>query len=317
LEELTSYLGWKTDFTVPRGEPAFCGPDSVSWRVFKNPVVSAIGGVCAVLLEFADDRIRTGVWEHSVFPTDPVGRGQRTYMAAMVGLYGPRSAARAVIGRIGTMHARVEGVTPNGRPYSATDPELIDWVHATAAYGWFTAYDRFVSKLSQEDELRFFAEGTEGAKLYHVTNTVRSLADFHAMLAKLEDHFEPHPINRDFLDIIRSGKAAANLPAWMHRALAHASIDILPPKVRATLGLGPEFDLTFAQRITVRALAWLGETIPDKKSAPAQACERLGLPRDFLWKSERAQARLLEQWRAAAATRMDDADAPEPTGSTA
>ena len=34
----------------------------------------AIGGVAAVLLEFADARIRSGVWDHSVYPTDPLGR---------------------------------------------------------------------------------------------------------------------------------------------------------------------------------------------------------------------------------------------------
>ena len=83
MEKMKSYLGWKIDYTVPAGEPAFAAPDSMSWRVFKNPIALAIGGVAAVLLEFADARIRSGVWDHSVFKTDPIGRSQRTGTAAM------------------------------------------------------------------------------------------------------------------------------------------------------------------------------------------------------------------------------------------
>ncbi len=270
MDKLKTYLGWTVDFTVPAGAPAYCEPDSVRWKVFKNPVTSVIAGVCAVLLEFADDRIRSGVWDHSVFPTDPIGRGQRTGTAAMVGIYGPQAAAQRVIRGITNMHAKVEGTTPNGRAYKALDTELLNWVSATATYGWFTAYDRFAK-----------------------------LDDFYAMMNHLEGDFEPHPINGEFLDIMRSGRAARGLPVWIQRALAHAAIDILPPSVRQVLGLGKEYDLTFFERAAVKAAAWAAETIPAKNSPPAEACERLGLPRDFLWKSEAAQARLLKDWRAA------------------
>src|SRR5690606_37690700 len=42
------------DFTVPAGEPALVEPDSVSWRIFANPVALFIGGVAAVILELAE-----------------------------------------------------------------------------------------------------------------------------------------------------------------------------------------------------------------------------------------------------------------------
>ncbi|MEQ1783682.1 MAG: hypothetical protein ABMA14_20185 [Hyphomonadaceae bacterium] len=56
MSELQSYLGWKIDFRNPPGEPSGLGPDSMHWRVYKNPVAMAVGGVAAVLLEFADAR---------------------------------------------------------------------------------------------------------------------------------------------------------------------------------------------------------------------------------------------------------------------
>ena len=42
------------DFSRPVGEAALVSPDSVSWRVFKNPLSLFIGGVTAVLMELAD-----------------------------------------------------------------------------------------------------------------------------------------------------------------------------------------------------------------------------------------------------------------------
>jgi len=96
MNELSSYLGWKIDFSQPPGEPSLQHPSSVQWRVFKNPIALGIGGVAAVLLEFADARIRSGVWDHSTYKADPIGRSKRTGIAAMLGVYGPQSAARRV-----------------------------------------------------------------------------------------------------------------------------------------------------------------------------------------------------------------------------
>ena len=55
-----------TDFLRPAGEAALVSPDSVSWRVFKNPLSLFIGGVAAVIMELAEPRVRTGVWEPQV-----------------------------------------------------------------------------------------------------------------------------------------------------------------------------------------------------------------------------------------------------------
>ena len=67
-------------------------PDSVSWRVFKNPISLFIGGVAAVIMELAGPRVRTGVWEHTTFRVDPIRRLRRTGLAAMVTIYGARQS---------------------------------------------------------------------------------------------------------------------------------------------------------------------------------------------------------------------------------
>jgi uncharacterized protein (DUF2236 family) len=294
MEAIKSYLGWKVDFRSPPGEPAFCAPDSMAWRIYKNPIALAIGGVCAVLLEFADARIRSGVWDHSAFKDDPIGRSRRTGMAALVGVYGPQSAARQVIGGVNRMHARIEGTTPSGERYRALDPDLLAWVGATAGYGFLVAYDRFVEPLSDEAKLRFFHEGSGIGALYGVQRPIRSLEDFESMMMELAPRFEPHAINLEFLDIMRSGRAVRAVPRWLQRAMAHASISILPPIVRNRLELGPEYDLGRGAERAVRLMAGLAERIPDRNGAAAQASERLGLPHTFLWQRRERQRQLLE-----------------------
>jgi uncharacterized protein (DUF2236 family) len=74
--------------------------ESVSWRVFKNPLSLFIGGVAAVIMELAEPRVRTGVWEHTTFRVDPVRRLRRTGLAAMITVHGARSEAEAMIARV-------------------------------------------------------------------------------------------------------------------------------------------------------------------------------------------------------------------------
>jgi uncharacterized protein (DUF2236 family) len=275
---ISTYLGWKIDFAHPAGEAALLDPGSVQWRVFKNPIALAVGGVAAVLMEFADARIRSGVWDHSTYKVDPIGRSQRTGVAAMVGVYGPAS-----------------GATPSGEAYRALDPELLDWVSATAGYGFLNAYDRFVAPVSPADQTRFYAEGEPVARLYGVQTPLRSSADFMPMMQALAPRFEPHPIVEEFLAIIQSGKAAPAVPKMLHRALARGSVSILPPLIRERLKLGPEYDLTLIDRMALKLAATLAERIPDLKSPPCQASVRLGLPRNFLYRSQAEQRRLLAQ----------------------
>ncbi len=283
------------DYRQPPGAAALLHPGSVAWRVYKNQVALAIGGVAAVLMEFADPRIRSGVWDHSIYRFDPIGRSQRTGHAAMIGVYGPAAAARQVIAGVGRMHAKVAGETPGGIAYKATDPELIDWVSATAGYGFLTAYHRFVAPLDEAEQNRFFAEGAPVAALYGVQNKLRCCSDFQAMMERLAPGFEPHPINREFLGIIQSGKAAPAVPRFLHRALARASVSILPPLIRARLELGREFDLGLRDRVAVRLVARLAERKHDSASPQAQASLRLGLPSDFLYRAPGEQRRLLEK----------------------
>jgi uncharacterized protein (DUF2236 family) len=296
MQKIETYLGWKVDFANPPGAPAFCAPDSVAWRVFKNPIALGVGGVAAVLLEFADARIRSGVWDHSTYKQDPIGRSQRTGMAAMVGVFGPKQAARRVIQGVTNMHARVAGATPTGEAYKALDVELLDWVSATAGWGFLTAYDRFVAKLTEAEKRRYYADHEPVARLYGVQAPLKSDADFDTMLANLLPRFEPHPIVTEFLDIFQNSTGAIGVPKRVRRTIARGAVAILPPSVRERLELGAAYDLSPLGEQMLRGMGALADRIPISSAPPAQACRRLGLPSDFLYRSRTTQARILAGW---------------------
>lgn len=297
MSQPESYLGWKVDFRNPQGEPSGLDPDSMHWKVYKNPVAMAVGGVCAVLLEFADARIRSGVWDHSIYKQDPIGRSKRTGTAAMVGVYGPKRAAERVIQGVTNMHARVNGTTPKGEAYRALDVELLDWVSATAAYGFLTAYDTFCEKVSEADKQLYYAEAAPGAKLYGVQRSPTSTADFFDMMKPLVERFESHEINEEFLGIIMSGAAAPDTPKYLSRAMARASVSLLPPIVRQKLGLGRKYDFSLVDRMVVKTLGAYLNRKPIPGTPPYEASLRMGLPGDFLFQPERKREAILAAWR--------------------
>lgn len=281
---LTADGARRIDFSVPTGEPAFCPPDSVSWRVFKNPVTLFIGGVAAVLLEFAEPHVRSGVWDHSTFRTDPVGRLRRTGLAAMITVYGARSVAEARIAGVVRMHDRVVGATPSGALYRANDPELLTWVQATAAFGFLESYSRFAYALTLADRDRFFTEGQTAATLYGAVNPPSSQAEFDALLARMAPKFEPSEIVFEFLDIMRNAKALPGPAMIAQGLLVRAAVTITPKPVREILGLDAGYALRPLERHLVSRMARRADRLVLRTAPPAQACRRMGLAENHLYR---------------------------------
>ncbi|GAB3540357.1 oxygenase MpaB family protein [Noviherbaspirillum agri] len=283
VAELTGSAAREADFTSPPGEPALTRPDSVSWQVFKNPVSLFIGGVAAVILELAEPRVRAGVWGHTTFRKAPLPRMQRTGLAAMMTVYGPRSKTEAMIARVRKMHAHVHGVTPDGIPYRADDPELLTWVHATAGYGFLHAYSTYVRSLSDVERNRFFAEGATSSRLYGATGAPGSERALDELLMSMEDKLQASPIIFEFLDIVGRLPLLPPPLAPVQRWLVEAAINILPPGVRERLELDDRWNLKHWQVVLIRRCGALLDRIPLRSAPPAQACRRLGLPETYLY----------------------------------
>jgi len=272
------------DFATPAGEPALVGPASLSWRIFKNPVSLFVGGVAAVILELAEPRVRTGVWEHTSFRDRPGPRLQRTGLAAMVTVYGARSRAEAMIAGVVRAHERVRGTTPDGRPYRANDPVLLRWVQATALWGFVTAYDRWVRPLRPADFDRLYAEGVTAARLYGVADPPASRAAVARLFRETAPTLEPSPIVTDFLRIVRAAPILPPPLRPLQPALVRAAVALVPEEVRAILALPPGWLPSAPERAVVRTAGALAERVVLPSGPAARSCLRLGLPADHLYR---------------------------------
>lgn len=271
------------DFSSPPGEAALSPPDSISWQVCKNPLSLFVGGVAAVVLELAEPRVRAGVWGHSGFRKDPLRRIRRTGLSAMMTVYGARSRSEKMIARVGAMHARVRGVTPEGEPYRADDPALLAWVHATAHFGFLEAYDAYVRPLGDIGRNRFYAEGAASARLYGALGAPASQQELDTLFACMHGRLAPSPAIVEFLDIVRSVGLLPRPLAGVQDMLVKAAIAILPEWTRERLELGAAWNLRPWQRSAVRCAGALSDRLLLRSAPAVQACRRLGLPDGYLY----------------------------------
>ena len=282
--------GYDMDFTEPAGEPALVAPNSVSWVIFKNPVTLFVGGAAAVLLELAEPRVRDGVWDHSDFRRRPLMRLKRTGMAAMVTVYAARSRAEATIARVVRMHERVKGRTREGARYEASDPELLDWVQATAGYGFMEAYDRCVRPLSAQERERLFAEAMPIARLYGATGAPASQAGLDELFAGRRPTLAPSPVIDEFLALMTRMPALPAPVRPLQKVLLKAAVGILPEWACPALAIGDEWQASEWEMRLVRAAAQACDRLVLPSSPAVGACRRLGLPDDYLYRRRRPQA---------------------------
>ncbi|MDX8466786.1 oxygenase MpaB family protein [Mesorhizobium sp. VK23B] len=270
------------DFSRPTGETALVSPDSMSWRVFKNPLSLFIGGVAAVIMELAEPRVRTGIWEHTSFRMDPTRRLHSTGLAAMVTVYGPRATAEAMITRIRRIHDRVAGVTSSGETYHANDPDLLNWVQATAGYGFVQAYHTYVRQLSASERDRYYAEGVPAARLFGATGAPGSEAELEALLHATAGRLQRSTIVFEFLAIMRSAPILPLPLRPAQRLLVAAAVDLVPDWVQALLGLTGH-GLRGWEAEAVRQAGALADRLVMETNPAVQACRRMRLPADYLY----------------------------------
>jgi len=198
-------------------------------------------------LQVAHPLVAAGVVQHSDYRRDLWRRLVRTLRALYLIAFGTKAEAERAGEAVQAVHEHVRGVTdaqlgpfPPGTPYSASDPELMLWVHATLVEASLTAYGRFVSVLSVEDEERYYQEMGLVARLFGTPATIipSSLTEFRAYFdSQLRGGtITVTPPARQVAAII----VEAALPAPMRVLVpAHrlSTTRLLPPRLRDEYGL--------------------------------------------------------------------------------
>ena len=139
-------------------DDGFFGPASVTWQL-SGDLSSIIAGLRALLVQALHPLAMAGVNEHSDWRRDPVGRLAATSSYLATVSYGDRAAAERAAARVRRIHEHVRGTDPvTGRPYAASDPALLLWVHATLVESTMVACELFGTPLAATDGDRYVAE---------------------------------------------------------------------------------------------------------------------------------------------------------------
>lgn len=212
------------------------GPGSVSWTVNRE-VIALAGWGRAILLQLAHPLVGRGVAEHSSF-RGGLGSGVtrlRSTVGAMLALsFGTDDEAINAAASINAIHDRV-----SGPGYSAHDPELLRWVHATLLDSMTPVYERLVAPLSPDDRDRYCTEAAVMEPLLGIPQGLlpRNIAELNAYMRHMLDG--GHIVVSDRSRILARGILFP--PGWrllwpVFRPLQLITIGLLPPRIREDYG---------------------------------------------------------------------------------
>lgn len=253
--------------TLPHpGDPGLCGPGSASWQVMSD-VAGLAAGYRALLLQALHPLAMAGVHDHSGYAEDPFGRLHRTSEWVVAVTFGATPEALRLSRIVRGMHTRVVGTAPDGRPYAASDPELLAWISMTftdsllACDQAFSAHpadpataDRFVLEQSRlaalldpRVDLQPYQHDPEAqATLRRWTVDLpllddgllpRDVASLRDCLTRYDDELVRGPHAEEALDFLGNpGLPAYAMPAY--RAMHLGAVATLRPPVRELLGWG-------------------------------------------------------------------------------
>ena len=225
------------DYDHPAGDPGLFGPASVTWRMHADFCGMLAGGLCALYLQTLHPRALAGVWDHSNFRGDLVGRLRRTTAFVGATTYAPTVAANDMIERVRTIHGHVRGVDEAGEAYAADDPDLLTWVHGSEmasflagfrAYGPLDVTDRIAD--TYLDETRRVAEAL-GAR-----DVPGSVAALDAYIEGIRPTLAFGERSRTVLDILARLDLPVPLAGLSRDVFLHAGAALLPDWASELLG---------------------------------------------------------------------------------
>ncbi len=133
------------------------GAGSVSWRVFREPMVLASGGR-ALLMQVAHPLVAAAVVEHSTYEADPWRRLARTLGVMGKMVFGPPGQSERQARSLARLHATISGRALDGTSYSASEPDLLAWVWATLVDTALVAFESSRGRLNEADRERYYDE---------------------------------------------------------------------------------------------------------------------------------------------------------------
>lgn len=236
------------------GERRFA-PDDPICRVQGHAGMYA-GGIRALLLQSLHPLAMAGVGEHSGYRGDPWGRLQRTSEFLAMTTFGPIESAEKVLDQINRVHTTVKGTDRQGRPYDATDPHLLRWVHVAEIDSFLVAHQRYSrTPLTPQEADRYVAQAAWAAGRLGIPDPPLTVGELESQLAAYRPELEATEGARDVARFLLAEPPlpwAARPGFWM---LAAGAVEMLPPYAREMLDLHLPGPLRRLDTVALRGVA--------------------------------------------------------------
>jgi uncharacterized protein (DUF2236 family) len=239
--------------------PRWFAPDSPIRRVHGDSA-TFVGGLRALLLQSLHPLAMAGVAGHSGYRGDPWGRLARTSTFLGYTTFATAEHAQEMVDRVRAVHARVRGKAPDGRPYRASDPHLLTWVHVAEADSFLAAHQRYgARRLSAGEADEYVAQSGRVARALGAEAVPESVAELADCLASYRGELEVTPEAADAARFLLREPPLPRAARAPYRLLAAGSVALLPSWAREQLGVDTWFSRTLggpAGGVAVRAVRW-------------------------------------------------------------
>lgn len=217
--------------------PRWFGPDRPIREVHADASMF-VGGLRALLLQSLHPLAMAGVAEHSDYRGDPWGRLQRTSGFLAVTTFGAADDAQRAVDKVRGIHRRVHGVAPDGRPYRADDPHLLEWVHIAEIDSFLLAHRRYGDKpLDQAGRDGYVADTARVATALGVLNPPRTEAELRARIAAFRPELRSTPAAREAARFLLLTPPLPLLTRAPYGVVAATAVSMLPSWARLPLRL--------------------------------------------------------------------------------
>jgi uncharacterized protein (DUF2236 family) len=197
-----------------------------------------VGGLAALLLQSLHPLAMAGVDEHSGFRGDPWGRLARTSHFLAVTTFGSSADAEAEIAQVRAVHRRVRGRAVDGRPYAASDPHLLSWVHVAEVEMFLRAYQRHgAGRLTPAEADEYVAQAAVIARALGAVDVPTTTAEGQAALEAYRPELESTPAARSTARYLLANPPLPWTLRSLYLPLAGAAVALLPRWARWPLRL--------------------------------------------------------------------------------
>jgi len=237
-----------------RPGPRLAEPGTPIWRVHGDAAMF-VGGVRALLLQALHPAAMRAVSEHSGYRSDMLGRLARTSTFIATTTFGHVEDAQEAIETVRRIHRHVRGSMPDGTPYRADDPHLLEWVHVAEIDSFLTAYQAYGARpLTPDERDEYVAQTAEVARRLGVIDPPLTERDLKRRLAAFRPELRSTPEAREAVRYVLLGPPLGLPERLPYAVLVAAAVGLMPRWARWPLRL-PWLPVT--ERTVVRALGTL------------------------------------------------------------